>query len=325
MTGNGMADEINLKNGDRITGEVIRMQENQLVIQTAYAGEITIAWEEVLRVKTDRPIKVVLQDDTSFEGLSQAFEESKMKLDSDMLEAPASFKLSDVRVINPVMKKPVYWTARANVSLFNERGNTDSDNYYLDGEFIARTEKNRYSFAGRNNEEKSSGVTTAKRAFGYGKYDHFLNKKWFLFANTLFEHDEFKDLNLCSTLGAGAGYQFFETSTLNLSTSAGMAWADENFDVAEDNNYPAGQWSVDYDQYFFNKFMQLFHKQYGYISVEDSNDWFFKTQTGVRFPLYKGLTARVQFNYDYDNQPSAAAKEKENTMFLLLLGYQFAD
>ena len=325
MTGTGMADQINLKNGDRMTGQVIRMQENQLVFKTDYAGEITIAWKEVLSVKTDRPIVVVLKDDTSLEGRSQAFEESKMQLDSDMLAAPASFQLSDVKAINPVKKKPVQWTARANVSLSNERGNTDTDNYYLDGEFIARTEENRYSISGKYNEEKSDGVTTAKSAVGYGKYDHFLNKQWFVFANTLFEHDEFKDLNLRSTIGAGAGYQFFETPLLNLSASAGLAWVDENFDLAQDNNYPAGQWSVNYDQYVFKRVMQLFHKQNGYISLKDSNDWFFKTQTGVRFPLYKGLTATFQFDYDYDNQPSAAAEKKEDTGFLLLLGYELAD
>ena len=106
MVGSGLADEINLKNGDRITGEVIRMQGNLLVIKTVYAGEITITWEEVLKVKTDRPIKVVLKDDSLLEGVSQAFEESKMKIDSDMLKAPASFELSDVQAINPVEKKP---------------------------------------------------------------------------------------------------------------------------------------------------------------------------------------------------------------------------
>ena len=72
MIGNGKADEIKLKNGDRITGEVIRMQENLLVFKTAYAGEITIAWEEVLRVITDRPINVVLEDDTSLEEIGRA-------------------------------------------------------------------------------------------------------------------------------------------------------------------------------------------------------------------------------------------------------------
>ena len=325
MTRSGIADEISLKNGDRITGEVVGMQDNKLIFKTAYAGEITIVWEDVQRVKTDRPIKVVLKDETSLEGIGESVESAKMKLDSDKIEEPVSFNLSDVKTINPAPKKPVHLTARANVGLSNQRGNTDTDNYYLDGEFVARTEKNRYTVTGRYNEERSDGVQTAKSALGYGKYDHYLSEKWFLFANTLFEHDEFKDLNLRSTIGASPGYQFFETPLLNLSVSAGLAWVDENFDLAEDNSYPAGQWFVNYDQYLFKKFMQLFHKQNGYVSLEDSNDWFLKTQTGVRFPLYKGLTATVQYNYDYDNQPSAAASEKWDSQFVFLLGYQFAD
>ena len=78
-----------------------------------------------------------------------------------------------------------------------------------------------------------------------------MDKKWYLYADTLFEHDEFKDLDLRSTLGAGAGFQIFETPLLNLSILAGLAKVDENFDVAEDDDYTAVQWSVNYDQYFF--------------------------------------------------------------------------
>jgi hypothetical protein len=50
-----------------------------------------------------------------------------------------------------------------------------------------------------------------------------------------------------------------------------------------------------------------------------------KTETGIRCPFFKGLTATSRFNYDSDNQPSAAAKEKEDTKFLMLPGDQFAD
>ncbi len=150
-----------------------------------------------------------------------------------------------------------------------------------------------------------------------------MNEKWYLYVSTLFEHDEFKDLNLRSTLGAGAGYQIFETPLLNLSVSAGLAMVNDNFDVAEDNDFPAGQWGINYDQYFFEKFVQLFHVNNGYISLEDANDWFLKTRTGLRFPLYKGLTATLQYNFDWDNQLSATAKTEEDTKFLFLLGYQF--
>ena len=98
---------------------------------------------------------------------------------------------------------------------------------------------------------------------------------------------------------------------------------DENFDLARDNDYSAGQWSVNYDQYFFDKFVQLFHVNTGFISLEDANDWFFKSRTGLRFPLYKGLTATLQYNFDWDNQPSVAAETEEDTKFIFLLGYEF--
>lgn len=46
---------------------------------------------------------------------------------------------------------------------------------------------------------------------GFGLYEYFVKPKWFLFASSLFEHEEFADLDLRTTLGAGGGHQFFES------------------------------------------------------------------------------------------------------------------
>jgi putative salt-induced outer membrane protein YdiY len=323
ITENILADEVRLKNGDKLTGQIVRMQKNKLILKTSYAGEITIIWQEVTGIQTDGPVKIVLTDETTLEGTTEVAEDGKMKLNTDKLETPASFSLADVKAVNPEPVKTVRINTRLNASVTNERGNTNSDNYYFDGEFEARTKKNRYTVGGELTYEKADDVTTSQNWLAYGNYSHFLNEKWFLNVNTLFEHDEFKDLNLRSTLGAGAGYQFFETPLLNLSISAGLAKVDENYDLAEDNDYSAGQWEVKYDQYFFDKFVQLFHVDTGFISLEDSNDWFLKTRTGLRFPLYKGLTATLQYNFDWDNQPSASAETEEDTKFIFLLGYEF--
>ena len=323
VTGNSLADEVQLRNGDKITGQIIRMEEEKLVLKTTYAGDITIAWEEVASVMADGSVKVVLKDETVLEGNTTAIEEGKMKLDIGKLESPASFRLADVKAINPKPVKPVRMTARVNASVISQRGNTVKDNYYFDGEFVARTEKNRYTLGGELANEEADGVTTSENWLAFGKYSHFLNEKWYLYADTLLEHDKFKDLKLRTTLGAGGGYQIFETSLLNLSVSAGAAMVDENFDVAEDNDYPAASWSVNYDQFFFEKFVQLFHNQTGYVSLEDANDWFLKTRTGFRFPIYKGFTATLQYNFDWDNAPSDDSKSEDDTKFLFLLGYQF--
>ena len=318
-----LADEVHLKNGDRISGKIIRMEEDKLVVKTDYAGEISLAWAQVASVKVDEKIKVVLGDGTTLEGETVELEDGKMKLKTEKLEAPLSFDLADVKAINPEAKPPVRITARANVGIIQESGNTDTDNLRLDGSFVGRTDKSRFGVGGEINREKSDDEYTVKNWLAYANYDYFISQKWYWYVGTMLENDEFADLDLRSTIGTGIGYQVFETDTLNLAFSAGPSYVDENYILADDNSYAAGQWAVNYDQYFFNKFLQLFHNQTGVVSLDDSSDWFIKTRQGVRFPLYKGLTGTLQYNYDYDHNPSPGAKENYDTKLMFLLGYEF--
>jgi len=318
-----IADELHLSNGDVITGQIIRMEENKLIFETSYAGEISVIWSEVTNLISDDPIKVFLSDGTVLEGFSRKASANTMRLKTEKLEAPSDLKLLDVAAINPEQKPTVKIAVRANGGLTQERGNNDTDSYHLDSEFIARTEKSRYTFAGELNVEKENGDTTVEKWLAYGNYSYFMTQKWFLYANTLFEHDKFADLDLRSTLGAGVGYQFFESDDLNLSAGVGPAWVNEDFIEAEDDDYSAGQWLINYDQFFFKNFVQLFHRQTGWVKLSETDKWLVKTRQGLRFPLYKGFTTTLQYNYDYNNDPSPDAEEKWDSKLMLLLGWQF--
>ena len=320
-----MADELHLSNGDGISGQLIRMEENQLFFKTTYAGEIKVNWSEVINLITDDPITVIFNDGKVVSGISQKASFNMMQLETEKGEAPFAFKLSEVAAINPGKKPVVKITARLNVGLTQERGNTDKDRFRLDGEFVARTEKNRYTLLGELNKEKAKGDTTVENWLAFGRYSYFLTQKWFLYAQGLFEHDKFADLDLRSTVGTGPGYQFFESEALNLSVSAGPAWVDEDFDDDEDEDYAAGQWLFFYDQFFFNKSVQLFHRQIGWISMFDSDKWVFKSRQGLRFPIHKGFTATIQYDYDYDNEPSSDADDKWDSKLMFLLGWQFSN
>jgi len=318
-----IAHELHLSNGDVLNGKIIRLQDNKLIFKTSYAGEISVSWTEVTNLVAEDPIKVILNDGTVLEGYSKRSSTNMMRIETDKLESPADFELSRVAAINPAKKPVVKITVRTNVGITQERGNTDTDSLRLDGDFRARTEKSRYSLGGELNTEKVGGDKTVENWLAFGKYDYFFIPKWFGYATTLFEHDEFADLDLRSTLGAGVGYQFFESDLLNLSVSGGPAWVNEDFIEADDDDYFAGQWIINYDQFFFDSFVQLFHRQTGFIESSDSDRWLIKTRQGLRFPIYKGFTTTVQYNYDYDNDPSPEADEKWDSKLMFLLGWQF--
>ena len=321
LSGITAADEVHLKNGDRFTGEVKSLEEDKLVLVTSYAGEITITWSEVAALRTDKPIKVVLTDESVVEGISHPGEEKEMNLLTEKIEGGVSFHLADVKSINPKpLESALRISARANVGIDVKKGNTDTETYHFDGSFVARTEKNRYRVAFETDNEKSSGVDTVDNWLGSINYDHFLSDKWFLYGNTSFESDQFKDLNLRSVLGVGSGYQFIETSATKLSGEAGYSYVNEDYVVDEDDSYPAGRLAFVIEKPLFDERVIFFHNDEALVNLEDADDITIRTQTG--FPFYRRLNMTLQYNWDWEKMP-ATGQNKTDERYLVTLGYEY--
>jgi putative salt-induced outer membrane protein YdiY len=317
------ADEVRLKNGDRLSGRVLSMQAGKLALKTSYAGEINIHWAEIINITTDESIHVVLIDGSSVKGISVSSVENKIKLESEHIQETVSIEMVNVKSIYVKPAPAVKLDIRANLGINVAKGNTNTEMYHFDGEAVARSSKNRYTVGGQFNREYADGDQTADNFLGYMKYDHFLKQKWYLNTTASVEKDTFKDLNLRTTISAGAGYQFYETELTKLSTEVGLAYVNEDFDEAEDNDYPAGRWALNFDRYLFDKVMQFFHNHSGYVSLEDTSDMFVQTRTGLRFPFYKGLNLTAQYDLDWDNNVPADQDELDQR-YILSLGYFFS-
>jgi putative salt-induced outer membrane protein YdiY len=320
----GWCDEVQLGNGDWISGQVLSMEQGELKLETPYAGTITIQWDQVAGLRTQEPVHVLLSDEASMKGRSVSAKWGRMRLKMGRVEETVSFDLAEVQAINPeAEEKPaVELSGRVDVSLTRSRGNTDTESHHVAGEIVARTEKNRYTAGIEYNREENEDVLTSKNYLGYAKYDHFLSRKWYGYINTLFEKDEFKDIRLRSTVGTGVGYQFFESELTNLYLETGLSFVNEDREEGEDDDSMAGRWAISFDRYFLNKSVQFFHTHEGYQSLDESEDLFIRSRTGLRFPLSAGFRATLQYNYDWDNDP-APGEENEDEKYLVTLGYEF--
>ncbi len=320
VCGYSTADEISLQNGDRITGKVLNMTDEKLVIETSYAGKLKISWSEIESLVSDHEMSVLLSDGTLLTGSPLKAEKGKMVFGMGDLVDHVSFSLSDITSINPEPEGKVKIKTRVNIGYTKTEGNTEKESSHLDGEFSARTAKNRYTVGAEFNRSEDSGVESENNSMGYLQYDHFLSKKWFLYSNALFEKDEFKDFQLRSILGIGAGYQIYETPVKNLSLETGINYVNEDHIVDLDKSYTSGRWAVNYDQYFFDKAFQLFHFHEGFVSVEDTDDLFIKSRTGIRVPLFENINATLQYNVDWEKTPSPG-REKTDRTIMFTLGY----
>src|SRR5688572_19587414 len=71
--GQGRTDVVTLPNGDRITGEVVRLDRGRLEFKTDDVGTLYLEWDKVATVQATRAVEVVTEDGRRFLGsLGQA-------------------------------------------------------------------------------------------------------------------------------------------------------------------------------------------------------------------------------------------------------------
>ena len=65
---NASADQVVLKNGDRVTGSIIKKDGKNLTIKTDSFGVVTTSWDQVDSVTATMPVNVVLQNGRAVQG-----------------------------------------------------------------------------------------------------------------------------------------------------------------------------------------------------------------------------------------------------------------
>src|ERR1700680_760209 len=62
------ADQVVLKNGDRLTGIITKSDDKDLLIKTEFAGEVTVQWPAVQEISSTQPLHVVLSNGKTVVG-----------------------------------------------------------------------------------------------------------------------------------------------------------------------------------------------------------------------------------------------------------------
>ncbi|HEX2443015.1 MAG TPA: DUF481 domain-containing protein [Vicinamibacterales bacterium] len=297
------ADELRLKNGDRITGQVVALDGGKLTFKTP-GGELIVAWDEVTALTIDQPMLITVK------GGEPEFRPF------------AGLALGDVVAIE-VPPPPLDWTGSANVGFVTTSGNTDVTSLRLDGELIAIRPNDRFSTAAAINKAEDSGADTADNWNLAFNYDRFLTDRLYVNGNAIFTSDEFKSLDLRTALGAAIGYDVWKTSRGLLSVNGGLGYVNENFaDPLEDDDYFALREGVRAQIFFAEKRVEAFHNHDTYIGLTGDDNLFFRMQNGVRFRIVGALASTIQSDLDYDRSP-APGRDNTDSTFAITLGYRF--
>lgn len=317
-----VADQLTLENGDRLSGKVLRIDGDNLVFKPVSFDEVKVPLAVIESVTTDNPVTVEFKEGGYATGRLSPSDGGEVRLTGPN-ETTSRFDLATLEAIHPDGRIPVpqfKWSGHLNLGVSNSSGNTNNEAYNLDVETIARGEKDRITLGALFNREKSDGDETVDNAKASAQYDRFVSKVWYLYLSGSAERDDFEDLKLRTTIGAGAGYQIIDTQRTQLSLESGPTYVNEDFDMAPDEEFPGGRWATKYSMWVFDEFAQLFHNHEGIVNLENTDDILLQTRTGIRIPVRNSLNVTAQVNWDYDSEPAPGNKKKD-TKYILSVGY----
>jgi putative salt-induced outer membrane protein YdiY len=314
-----------LKNGDRISGELIVISAGQLRWQSEMAGEITVPQENVLSIEAHDLFEVELD---AHRQLSEC--QLLVRGDAEQLlnckEGEA--QINSWKYVSSVSARPFtardVWrnTGYVTVAAKDETGNTREQDLELDFKISARRGSIRHTGLATYDTQRQSDIKTRDDRKAEYQYDYFVSDKWYLNGLLNWERNVFQDLEARRMVVGGLGYQFFDTDFVRLSVNGGLGYAIEQYDTDEDRKALVFRESTDFTYRLNALGLQFFHRN-TYLQLFDrSSDWRVQSETGFNLPVLGRLTAQTKLKFDYASIPADDAHAMDRT-WLFGLNYDW--
>ena len=252
------ADEVVMKNGDRVSGSIIKQDGKTITIKTDNFGIVTAPWDNVASLKSDQPVHVVLKDGETLVGTVSP---SEGKVEITTKDAKVDVNPGEVATIRDAGEQQAYerllspgllqlWSGGGSVGLAGTDGNartstfttafgvarvTNMDKISLDFNLI----KASALISGQN-------ASTAQAVRGGIGYDHNVSPRLFVNVFNNYEYDKFQNLDLRFVIGGGFGFHAVKNKRSVLNVLGGADSNHSSFSTPLTRNSAEAFWGDEY-------------------------------------------------------------------------------
>jgi len=309
-------DLVIMKNGDRLTGEVKKLEHGILYVDLAYvSGSIGLDWLQVERVESTGGFQVVLKDGERVAGTieKKAATEAPDK-DFTIRAAQGEVRAASPDVVTVESQKQGFWrqlTGTIDVGYNFSSGNNqtslsaDASANYLSTKWLIGNSVDS-SFSGQSGGTKSN-LLEVQTIDG-----RFLNRSSFLMGIGDFLHSSQQDLSLRTTLGGGYGRYLIRSNHNTLAWLGGVVYTHENFASADQ---PASQnaealLGLQYEMFHFDRY-NLQSQVLIYPGLTDGGRIRVTGKTTFSLKLVNNFHIDFSFLDNFDSSPPFNAKRNE--------------
>jgi len=237
-----LADQVILKNGDRLTGSITKSDGKILVIKTDYAGDVTVKFDAIQSITSTGDLTVSMAGKTVVGPVTTSGDDVVVatrtagpveapKASVTLLRSPAEQSAYE-KSLHPGFREG--WNGGLNLGFALTRGNSETKNLNIAFNAARKGFHDKLtlytnSIYAANDLPMASPHTTANAIGGGARYDHDFSPRVFWFVNGDFYHDALQHLDLRSTAGGGIGWHAIKRDATTLDLLAGVNYTHEGY------------------------------------------------------------------------------------------------
>ena len=318
-----LGDQLTLKNGDRITGTVVKSDGKTLIFKSELVGELTIALDSVTEVITDKPLYVVMDDGNTINGV--------VKVTADQTEIRTSNRAltvarSSIRVLRSEEEQKAYestlnpglleqWTGGADLGVAITKGNSDTTNIALGLALARETLRDKTTLYGaaiynRDGTTGESRTVANTIRFG-GRYDRDFNKNWFFYGFSDLERNGLQELNLRWVIGGGVGYHAIRNERTSLDLLGGIAMNREYFEGFDNDRTSAEAQLGQTLSHRFNSRVSLKEQLFFFPNLSRGGEYRINFDTSLVTDITRRIGWQLTLSDRYLSDPPGGFKQND--------------
>ena len=304
------ADELVLKNGDRISGTIQKLVDGVLTISTKYSKEIKIDFSEIKRLKSDSLVKLGLKNGWIVKGKVQPAPDGMLTIRSGKGKKEAMVNWEELESINKPEKEEKKWSGNVNFGATHQSGNVERVTGSFGAEGALDLEKDKFA---------ANFLTLYAEDDGNVSFKHFFGTKVYGTLNFDGYKDKFRNLNLRYSVGPGIGYQIWDEAKKKLSFEAGITYFSDDLKTGEDKQYATARAASDF-KYQITKSTKITNRFVIFPNLDSVGDYILRNEAGLKNDVGEGWGLKLSHIFDYNNNPAAGIKKGDS---YTIIGFQY--
>jgi putative salt-induced outer membrane protein YdiY len=316
-----LADSVDVKGGARIVGKVVKIDDGSVVVETTYAGSISIKQAEVVAINTDAPIAVRFANGTRVDGKVTGSGDGRVKV----ANAEGEFASDVAKVANswgPGGRDPLErdWAYETAVDITGKNGNRSQLGTAGSLRATLKGPSDTLQFYLAYDRQVTDSVKSSDQfRAGVDYTSNFAGKNsWY--ARNEGGFDRIKDIELYDVAGFGMGYDFIKQKKQTFTGRFGLSFRYEGYKNPATTDVKSAGLDFGFSHRLELPTGLLVNRLTLVPAFEDFSNYRANHESFYEMPMANSSwKLRLGLSNDYNSRPGRGVEKMDTTYFTRLV------